>query len=270
MTTSSPPPRTRLGIVGVGEIGSAIVDGLCNGIEPADTPVICLSPRGASTAQRLAEQYSTVMVGADNQAVADHADVLVIAVRPESMREAMSKARVRPGTVVISVVAGVDHDELRGLLGADVDLVRAIPLPAVRHRTSLTATYPAHPVATDLFNRLGRVLELSDDQAFSALSAATGTISTQLAFLSAISAWIAQQGIAPVAADRYVRSLFVGLGEGLADPTQTLDELVAAHETPGGLNNQLRTAWFNPEVSALHAQLDALLGRIGHPQARRT
>ena len=124
----------------------------------------------------------------------------------------------------------------------------------MRHRTSLTATYPTHPVATDLFNRLGRVLELSDDQAFSALSAATGTISTQLAFLSAISAWVAQQGIAPVAADRYVRSLFLGLGEGLADPTQTLDELVAAHETPGGLNNQLRTTWFNPEVRALHAQ----------------
>src|SRR5262249_31336731 len=136
VTISTARGGIRLGIVGGGEIGRAIVDGLCNGVGPADAPAICLSPRGASTAQRLVQPDSTVTVGVDNQAVADHADVLLIAVRPESIREAIAEVRVRPDTVVISVVAGVDHDALRGLLGDDLDLVRAIPPPAVRHRTS--------------------------------------------------------------------------------------------------------------------------------------
>lgn len=257
---------SRLGIIGVGEIAGAVVEGLCDGVDPGERPAVCLSPRGAATAQRLARRYPAVTVAASNQAVADQADLLIVSVRPEHLAEALSGVRLRPGTVLISAVAGVDHDALRALAGPDVDVVRAIPLPAVRHRAAITALYPAHAAAARLFGRLGKVLEVDDGHAFSALSAATGVMSTLLAFLRAVSQWTADQGVEARAADRYLRSLFVGLSQGLTDSAMTPDELVTAHETPGGLNQQLRTRWFTAEAgAALHAELDALLRRVSPP-----
>jgi pyrroline-5-carboxylate reductase len=50
----------RIGIIGVGEIGRAIVDGLCDGVE--EPPEICLSPRGARTAAELSQRYPNVQV----------------------------------------------------------------------------------------------------------------------------------------------------------------------------------------------------------------
>ena len=62
---------------------------------------------------------------------------------------------------------------------------------------------------------------------------------------------------------RYLRSAFAGVGRGLADGTGSLADLVTAHETPGGLNAQLRRAWFDEHARAsLHDALDAVLARL--------
>lgn len=58
----------RIGILGVGEIAEAIVDGLS---ATARSPLIRVSPRGASTAYTLATKYPDVAVCPDNQTVVD-------------------------------------------------------------------------------------------------------------------------------------------------------------------------------------------------------
>ncbi len=66
-------------------------------------------------------------------------------VRPQDRTEALAGLRVGGDRVVVGLMAGVGIDELRRTLGTGVPLVRAIPLPAVRERRSVTVTYPAHP-----------------------------------------------------------------------------------------------------------------------------
>ena len=56
-----------IGIIGVGEIGRAIVEGLHHG--DGGSPEVFLSPRGARTAAELSERYEGVRVCADNQEV---------------------------------------------------------------------------------------------------------------------------------------------------------------------------------------------------------
>ena len=250
-----------VGIIGVGEIAGAIVDGPCT--DPRGAPEVWLSPRGEATSEALARRYPGVRVCADNQAVADKASVLLITVRPDALDEALSEVRVPPGSVVVSAVAGVDHGELHRLLGQEVTIVRSIPLPAVRRRESVTAVYPAHPVATELFDRLGGTLDVPDGDAFAALSAATGTISAYLRFLALIADWTGRHGVEPAEADRYVRSIFGDLSRGLDDTSRSLSQLTTDHETPGGLNEQLRLAWLDTaNAAALDAALDGLLLRV--------
>ncbi|MEU6249502.1 NAD(P)-binding domain-containing protein [Glycomyces sp. NPDC047010] len=251
----------RIGIVGVGEIGRAIAEGLC---APGGEPVrVLLSPRGANAAKALADRFEQAEVCADNQAVVDGADTVVLAVRVPDRREALAGLRFRDSQTVVSVMAGVSLAELRRELGTGADLVRAIPLPAVRERASITVTHPAHPVADALFDRLGGVQPTADEAEFGVYSALTGTLSTHYAYLAALTGWAAAQGVPAADAERYVRGLFRNLGRSLADPDRSLDRLAADHETPGGSNERIRTAWFDAANSAaLTAALTDLLDRL--------
>ncbi|MGW6209553.1 NAD(P)-binding domain-containing protein [Streptomyces sp. NPDC055089] len=251
----------RIGIIGVGEIGRALVAGLCDGVDRP--PQVFLSPRGARTAAELAARHPDVEVCADNQEVADRAEALIIAVRGRDRHEALAGLRVADGTTVINVMAGVADDELRRILHTGAPLVRAIPLPAVRERRSVTVTHPSHPVADALFDELGGVLPVADEAAFDVFSALTGTLTTHYAYLATLTTWAAGHGIAPADADRYVRGLFQGVGRTLGDDTRSLAQLAAGHETPGGNNERIRTTWFDPaNAEALGSTLDGLLAEL--------
>ncbi|GAA2097721.1 hypothetical protein GCM10009801_68310 [Streptomyces albiaxialis] len=270
----------RIGIIGVGEIARAIVTGLCEDGTEEDgsraagesraaggsgepAPEVNLSPRGARTSAELAERYPSVRVRADNQAVVDSSEIVLIAVRRQDRHEALAGLTVGDDKIVVNVMAGVANDDLRGTLGTSAPLVRAIPLPSVRERRSLTVTCPAHPVVDALFTRLGGALPVPDEAAFDVFSALTGTLTTHYAYLATLTKWAAGHGIAPDAADSYVRSLFQGVGRALSDESRSLDRLAADHETPKGNNERVRTTWFTPaNAEDLHKALDGLLADL--------
>jgi pyrroline-5-carboxylate reductase len=251
----------RIGIIGVGEIGRAVVMGLCDGVDRP--PEVFLSPRGARTAAELSSRYEGVRVCAGNQEVVDRSEVVIIAVRPLDRHEALAGLRVDAGKTVVNVMAGVGNDDLRRTLATDAPLVRAIPLPAVRERRSVTVTCPSNPVVNALFERLGGSLPVADVAAFNVFSALTATLTTHYWYLATLTSWAVGQGIAPDDADRYVRGLFQGVGHTLSDETRSLHRLAADHETPNGINERIRTTWFGPANSAaLGKALDDLLADL--------
>ncbi|MGO4748567.1 NAD(P)-binding domain-containing protein [Streptomyces sp. 2MCAF27] len=263
----------RIGIIGVGEIGRAIVTGLCDGAEAADgadgPPEVFLSPRGARTAAELSERYKGVRVCADNQQVVDRSEIVLIAVRGQDRHEALAGLWVADDKIVVNVMAGVGNDDLRRTLATDAPLVRAIPLPAIRERRSVTVTYPSHPVVDSLFEDLGGALPVADEAAFNVFSALTGTLTTHYAYLAALTSWAGGHGIAPDDADRYIRGLFQGVGRSLSDETRSLHQLAADHETPNGSNERIRTTWFTPANSeALNKALDDLLDLLSDLRGR--
>ncbi|MFC5834486.1 NAD(P)-binding domain-containing protein [Nonomuraea insulae] len=251
----------RIGIIGVGEIGRAIVVGLCDGADKP--PEVFLSPRGARTAAELSERFEGVRVCAGNQEVVDRSEVVIIAVRPLDRHEALAGLSVDGDKIVVNVMAGVGNDELRRMLATDAPLVRAIPLPPVRERDSVTVTFPSHPVVDSLFERLGGSLAVEDEAAFNVFSALTATLTTHLSYLTTLTSWAVGHGVPSDVADHYVRGLFQGVGRALSDETRSLHQLAADHETPNGSNERIRTTWFTPANSeALNKVLDDLLARL--------
>ncbi|MFE3176180.1 NAD(P)-binding domain-containing protein [Amycolatopsis sp. NPDC059090] len=248
----------RIGIIGVGEIGKAIVEGLRS--ESGASPEIFLSPRGARAAAELSERFEGVQVCVDNQEVVDSADLVIIAVRRQDHREALDGLKVGDDKTVVSLMAGVAIDDLRRTLATGAPTVRAIPLPAVRERRSVTVTCPSHPAVDALFAQLGGALPVADEDAFNVFSALTGTFTAHYAYLATLTSWAAGHGISPDVADRYVRSLFKNVGRALNDDSRTLEQLAADHETPKGNNERIRTTWFDqPNATALAKALDGLL-----------
>ncbi|MEV0704124.1 NAD(P)-binding domain-containing protein [Saccharopolyspora sp. NPDC050389] len=250
-----------IGIIGVGAIAAAIVDGLCS--QPSDAPELFLSPRNATTASELAQKHSTVHICADNQTVVDNAPLVILTVRSDDVRDALADVRMPRDRIVVSAVAGVSRESLRRHVGDHVTIVRAIPLPAVRQRQGITAIYPAHPTVEGLFDRLGGTLAMPDSAIFAALWSTTGTIAAHLHYLDTIAGWAVHHGVDPTEVDRYVRSMFLGVGGTLTDRRRSLSELAAAHETPGGINQQLRTSWLDQgNTAALRRALDDIYKRL--------
>lgn len=250
-----------IGIIGVGEIGRAIVEGLRS--DGGASPDVFLSPRGARTAAELSERFEGVHVCADNQAVLDRSEMAIIAVRRQDHHEALAALKVDGDKTVVNLMAGVAIDDLRRTLATDAPIVRAIPLPSVRECRSVTVTCPSHPVVDSLFEQLGGSLSVADEDSFNVFSTLTGTLTAHYAYLATLTSWAVGHGIAPDAADRYVRGLFQNVGRSLSNEIRPLHQLAADHETPEGNNERIRTTWFGPvNASALKEALDGLLSDL--------
>lgn len=251
-----------IGFIGVGEIAAAMIEGLASAEEPPESLV--LSPRGRNNVASLAQRFpGLVTVAADNQAVADAADTIIVAVLPEQVAEVLEPVAFRDAHVLISALAGVTIAEVRAAVGVDVPVIRAIPMPPVRNRAVATVVTPQHPTATAIFDVLGGTLPVADEAALSVFSSVTGAVSGYLKYLAVVCSWAESQGVPREDAERFLRDLFAGLSPAIKDTNTPMEQVVSDHETPGGLNEQLRKTFFEETGTAsLQKALDELHARV--------
>ncbi len=152
-----------LGILGVGHLATYTVTGLRHG---GDQRRIILSPRKAQAASRLAEQCRCEVAGS-NQAVVDNSDIILLAVRPESLNMLLQDLTFRPGQLVISAMAGVSLPQLRHYPALQAaTLVRALPPASVEVGAGPVPLFPANEAAETLFGTMGKVIVLESEALF--------------------------------------------------------------------------------------------------------
>lgn len=251
-----------IGFIGVGEIATAIVEGLAGAEAPPESLV--LSPRGRDNVASLVQRFpGLVTVAEDNQAVADSADTIIVAVLPEQLTEALEPVAFRASHVIISALACVTIAEVRAAVGVDVPVIRAIPMPPVRNRAVATVVIPEHPAAAGIFDKLGGTLPVTDETALSVFSSATGAVSGFIQYLAVVCSWVESQGVPQADAETFLRGLFAGLSPAIKDMDRSIDEVVGDHETSGGLNEQLRQRFFDEDGTAsLQSALEELRARV--------
>lgn len=226
----------------------------------ADWAVV-VSPRSEGTAKTLAQLHG-VQVAADNQAVVDAADVLVLAVRPQIAAEVLGELRFHPDRPIISLMAGVSLDDLAQWTGAQ-EICRAIPLPPVEVLRCVTPVYPPQPVAMTLFSALGTALPVHDLPAFDAYGTGSAVMATWFGLAETVAGWMQAHGIGQADAETYVRSLFGNLGDTLRTGNQPIDALRHDHATKGGLNEQVYEVFrAQGGAQAVIAGMDAVMARI--------
>ena len=249
-----------IGIIGVGEIASAIVEGACS---TDDHPDFLLSPRNAERSARLAGDFDRVEVCQSTQDVVDRSEHIIVAVLPEQTEAVLSELSIPADRVVVSAIAGVSVDTLAQYLPQIPSVVRVIPLPPVRERRGVTPVFPAHAEVEEFFDALGGTVVAETEELFSTLSATTATMSSYYAYLQGIADWLVGQGWDRADAERIVRGQFAGLGNTLATTDTSFADLVAGHETPGGLNEMLHREWMDEDNhAALSRSLDRIFERV--------
>lgn len=254
--------RLRLGFIGTGTITEAIVTGIVS--SEGAVPDIVVSPRSAKTAARLAGLSSRVTVAADNQSVADVADMLFLAVRPNVAEEVVRALRFRPGQQVVSLISTIDHAALHSWIDAPVGIVRAVPLPFVATRSGVTTIFPPAAAVEALFSTLGTAVACKTIEAFDVLAASSALMGTYFGIMDHIVGWMQAKGLPRESARAYLAQHFLSLSTvAMQNPSMLLEDLRHEYSTKGGLNEQMFAEFHKAGgLNALTQALDAVLSRI--------
>ncbi len=252
----------KIGFIGTGDISKAIVTGLDRAQYGYDE--IIVSRRSADVSAMLAESCARVRVSDDNQEIADAADILVLAVRPQIAEEVLSALTFRSGQLVISLIATLTHERLGEWTGPDVTIVRATPLPFVAYCIGATPILPHHPDAAAIFDALGRAIPTSTAGEFDAVTASSTFMGTFFGIQEAVVGWLEEKGVGRDDAQAYIASVFLGLSRtGVERGDESLEHLRETHSTAGGLNEQMFDVFAKEGgTKAFLAGIDSVYGRI--------
>ena len=122
---------SKIAILGAGNIGLAIANGLIN--SKLFTPEnLTLTKRKIETLKNF--DKNGAIVTKDNKKAVKDSDILVLAVTPHQLNALMTD--IKPVIeserhIVISVVSGASIKEIKGYLGEDTAVVRAMPNTAI-------------------------------------------------------------------------------------------------------------------------------------------
>ncbi|GMO34772.1 MAG: pyrroline-5-carboxylate reductase [Termitinemataceae bacterium] len=170
----------KLGFIGLGNMGSAILFGILKNkaINAADIIVCSRNEKGRSTAQA-----AKVKLAADIKEAAQYADIIILAVKPKDALDAIEQALpCLEGKALLSIVAGLQYAAIYKTLGnVKARVLVALPnTPAMvcagvtGFTTETTFTETEKTFAVKLFSACGIVEWLSEKLLF-ALSALSGS-----------------------------------------------------------------------------------------------
>ncbi len=184
--SSSASPLPPVAILGAGSMGGAILQGLvASGLAGGG---VAVTNRTAAKAAALAELDGVTSVALEdvptgNRDAAAAADVVLIGVKPAMVPDLLREIApaLRPGTIVVSLAAGVTIATFQSILGDGIPVIRSMPnTPAVVGKavTGLAAGATAGADDVDvvrrLFETVGVVVEVPEDR-IDALSTISGS-----------------------------------------------------------------------------------------------
>jgi pyrroline-5-carboxylate reductase len=116
----------KLGFIGAGRMAEAILRGLISSKAFSRNSII-ISDKDTARSKQVSKKYG-VAIAENNVEAARRSDVIVLAVKPQSMHNVLSDlaGKVSPGQLVISIAAGITLKSIEKYL-AKVPLVRAMP-----------------------------------------------------------------------------------------------------------------------------------------------
>lgn len=232
----------RLGFVGVGAISEAVVDALMTGPHGSDLHVV-LSPRNAQRSAHLAEKYAQVSVATSNQSVLDESDVVFMGVLPGQMNDVCADLAFRSDHTVVSLIAGMPPSTVAGIVAPATTVVQMIPLPVIAMHAGPLVICPGNPEIMTLFEGCGEIIALEDEAHIFILSCTSASMSSFFEYQNTVINWSTKTGLPKEISQQYSTSLYKGLAtEAMATSYEDLADMPREHETPGGLNEHIRTS----------------------------
>lgn len=180
----------KIAIIGIGNMGSAIVKGL---VKSNFVPLsnIYASARKEDTLQKM-DALGVTTFRCNVEAVRN-ADVVLLAVKPYHIEGVINEIKpvLTEDKILLSIVAGVGLKVLDEMVGKEIPIFRVMPNTAIAIQESLTCisangnTGACKDYIFELFNALGKTVEIDEDLMASATVLSSCGIAYALRYIRA-------------------------------------------------------------------------------------
>lgn len=171
-----------LGIIGAGVMGSTLAAGLLES-KWAKPQTLWASARSEKSCKKIESAYGIKAVR-DFEDEVGSSSVLLLCVKPKQMTEVLGrlkKSKLKPSTLVISIVSGVTTEDIEAVLGKKQPVIRAMTNTPCQVRQGMTticagnsATASHLETANGIFSAVGKCVEL-EEKHFDAVTGLCGS-----------------------------------------------------------------------------------------------
>ena len=187
-----------IGFLGAGNMAEAMIRGLVRGNHVAADHIAASAPR-TDRLDELRAAYG-IDVTTQNREVVQRCGLIVLSVKPQIVDKVLREVGdlLKPGTLLISIAAGIDTETLEEAVADGVHVVRAMPnTPALVGAGATAISAGKHASETDLataralFDAVGITVELEESH----LDAVTGLSGSGPAYIFLILEALADAGV---------------------------------------------------------------------------
>ncbi|MFR4997940.1 MAG: pyrroline-5-carboxylate reductase [Clostridium paraputrificum] len=159
----------KIGFIGCGNMGSAMVGGLVNSGFSSPSNII-VSTRTEESAKLIQEKYN-VNVTTNNEEVVKNSDVIFLAVKPNMYAKVIGELRkdLLQEKLIITIAAGITISDMEGLISDKARIVRTMPNTPALVGEGMSAICPNNNVldeelklVVDMYNSFGECVELEE------------------------------------------------------------------------------------------------------------
>lgn len=249
----------QVGLVGVGNMGLALLEGLLRTGVPATA--MGFSESDAQRTEWLQERFPGLQA-VSGPLLAGRCKTLILAVKPQMMAQVLATlapALIASQPLLISVAAGVGCKQINGWLGAELRIVRAMPNTPALIGAGMTGLYANAAVtptdrvrAEELMTAVGQTVWVSDEALMHAVTATSGSGPAYVFLLiEAMQAAAEALGLDPVTARQLTVATVSGAARLAAERQEDPTVLRAKVTSPGGTTEQAIRVFMAAELPAL-------------------
>lgn len=233
----------KIAFIGGGNMARALIGGLKqNGFAMPDITVI--EPDGD---KRAALQQDFGIHATENLPSAANADIIVLAVKPQQMRDVcIFLGSLLRKQLIVSIAAGIRTSDLSRWLGVYQNIVRVMPNTPAQIQAGISALYAmpavsavAQEQATQIMKAVGEILWLAEEQQMDAVTAISGSGPAYVFyFMEAMMQAAAELGLGPEQARSLSMQTMLGASALAAGSTEPPATLRAQVTSKGGTTEQ--------------------------------
>ncbi|WP_411832800.1 pyrroline-5-carboxylate reductase [Pseudoxanthomonas mexicana] len=237
-----PLPDASIAFIGGGNMARSLIGGLVGrGVEASR---IRVAEPVQALREALAQDFG-VQVFAEAAQAADGAELWMLAVKPQVMREvcaSLAETAARQPPLVVSIAAGITSAQLQRWLGGALPVVRAMPNTPALLGAGVTGLYAAAQVdargrerAEALLSAAGPTVWVDEEALIDAVTAVSGSGPAYVFLLAeAMEAAGIAQGLPAEAARTLVRQTLLGAARMLIEGGEAPAELRRRVTSPNG------------------------------------
>lgn len=230
----------KIGFIGAGNMGGAILGGILNS-KMIDNNHIIASAKSDRTIEKIKNDYN-VNVTKDSKEVVEFSDLIVIGVKPDIYDEILEEIKdLINDKIIITIAAGKTIEAMEKIIGDDKKIVRTMPNTPSLVGEGMTSLSPNKNISEEelsfvksIFDSLGKSEVVKEDLIHAVIGASGSSTAYAFMFIEAIADGAVRAGMPRDKAYTFAAQGVLGAAKMVLDTGKHPGELKDMVCSPGG------------------------------------